>query len=334
MGTKVINSIDTQAYNLIIAPTDLSTLKTTLSVDDKTAAVMQRLLGDTCTLHQSDNGVSNSVFFAKNAEGRTQAVIKIFTKDSTERVQRITSVTNALNAHNVPTPRVLGQFENLKHEPVLMMEYIQGSHIELPPERLKAIGQTMARLHTADIGKPALPEKSYTHEFFEELFKNCEGWDQLPKLREAYNKIDLSYLKDLRRSMVHGDFSQTNVITEASGKVHLIDFDHVHYDYSLTDLARAQLFFGFDKTTLKEETIKHMVAGYNEVTPLTEAEKKNFYKHLKLIIIWGLLDEHYHINIVKDLSGPRFEANQFNRSTSISYLLAKLDALADKEALD
>lgn len=334
MGTQVIGSFKADACHLMCTPAEISTLKTTLSVDDKTATLIQGLLGAPCTLEQSDNGVSNSVFFAKTSEGRTRAVIKIFTKDSTERVQRITSVTHALNTHNVPTPRVLGQFENLKKEPVLVMEFIQGSHTELPPERLKAIGQTMARLHTADIGQPPLPEKSYTHEFFEELFKNCAGWDQLPKLREAYDKIDLSYLKELRRSLVHGDFSQTNVITDAAGKVHLIDFDHVHYDYSLTDLARAQLFFGFDKTSLKEETIQHMVAGYNEVNPLTEAEKKNFYKHLKLIVIWGLLDEHYHINIVKDLSGPRFEANQFNRSTSINYLLAKLDALADKEAID
>lgn len=304
-----------------------------LSLDANTAWRVNELIGSPFQLERSDNGVSNAVFFAKCQDG-IKAVIKIFTKDTPENVQKICKVTDALRAKEVPTPRVLDRFNNTEDKGVVMMEFIQGSHTELSPVQLQAIGKTMARLHTADIGHPDLPEKSFSDDFMKDLFKKCEGWDKLPQLREAYNKIDLSYLKELRRSLVHGDFSQTNVITDKNGKVHLIDFDHVHYDYSLTDLARAQLFFGFNKTSLKEENIKNMVSGYDQVNPLTDAEKRYFYRHLKLIVIWGLLDEHYHINIVGDLSGPRFEANPFNRSTSINYLLAKLEELKDKESIE
>jgi Ser/Thr protein kinase RdoA (MazF antagonist) len=312
-----------------VAFEDYKLLKDALSLDEKTSREVAPLLGPGYTLSKSSNGVSNEVFFARTESG-TKAVIKICTKDSMQRVEQICSVTAALNEKGVATPKVLGLHQNSRQQPVLVMEFVHGSHTELTPERLHDIGQAMGRLHTVEIGSPDLPKKEFTKAFFEELFTLCPDWDRLPEIREAYKQIDMSYLNKLPRSLVHGDFSKTNVITNGKGP-YLIDFDHVHYDYSLTDLARAQLFFGFIETSLDEETIRHMCRGYDRVRPLTEVEKQCFYRHLKLIIIWGLLDEYYHIYKVKDLSGPRFEANEFNRCTSIPYLLEKLRALKDKE---
>ncbi len=82
------------------------------------------------------------------------------------------------------------------------------------------------------------------------------------------------------------------------------------------------MFYGFDDAgELQEQKVKSFASSYNLKRPLTDDEKKNFYSHMKLMMIDTALKMYYHINIACDL--PKNVVNCEENRTLIPELLVK-----------
>lgn len=82
---------------------------------------------------------------------------------------------------------------------------------------------------------------------------------------------DTEIIKALPRGPVHGDYQFANVMRTASGDIAVLDFDTCGLGYLAEDLFT---FVWRSDMEIKDESINTaFIAGYEEVRPLTEAER-------------------------------------------------------------
>jgi Ser/Thr protein kinase RdoA (MazF antagonist) len=97
-----------------------------------------------------------------------------------------------------------------------------------------------------------------------------------PELRKIVYKCAADFdsnrsLKELRRSVIHGDANDYNIIVDDSKVVGLIDFGDVVHSYTIADLAIALAYVVLDKAD-SLASLREVVVGYHEELPLTENE--------------------------------------------------------------
>lgn len=274
---------------------------------------------DDISIKRFNGGVSNRVYLLSTSTEK-KVVAKVFTKRSLEEVYRIDQITSSLRQSGFRIPETLAIILFQDKFPLHISQFQEGSHVT--DQDLHQIAKLMAELHLKGslISPPPL-EKYKDDKHYRNLFEKCKGWHYTEELKSIYEELDLSYLKDIPRGTIHGDFSYTNLINTQSGLV-LIDFDHVCTSYLLTDLVRCHMFYGFDEQgELQEQKVKDFARDYNAVRSLTDIEKKNFYSHMKLMMIDTALEMYYHVNVVCDLTKSVVTSEE--NKTLIPELLAK-----------
>jgi Ser/Thr protein kinase RdoA (MazF antagonist)/guanylate kinase len=271
------------------------------------------------SIEKFNGGVSNRVYLLSTPKGR-RIVAKIFTKRSLENVYRIDQIVSALRQAGFKIPETIAIEVFQDKFPLHISEFQEGPHIT--DRDLPQVAALMAELHIqGSLINPPPMEKYKGEEHYRNLFKKCESWIHTEELKKIYEELDLSYLSDIPTGTIHGDFSYTNLINSKDGLV-LIDFDHVCTSYLLTDLVRCHMFYGFDDAgELQEQKVKSFASSYNLKRPLTNNERKNFYSHMKLLMIDTALEMYYHINIACDL--PENVVNCEENKTLIPELLVK-----------
>jgi Ser/Thr protein kinase RdoA (MazF antagonist) len=146
-------------------------------------------------------------------------------------------------------------------------------------ELLRDVGRRLAQLDQAlvDFDHPAVHRNFHwdlanasavAHQYGSMISK--------PPLRQIVYKCAADFdanrsLKELRRSVIHGDVNDYNIIVAESKVVGLIDFGDVVHSYTLGDLAIALAYVVLDKVDPLASS-REVVAGYHEEFPLTEIE--------------------------------------------------------------
>jgi Ser/Thr protein kinase RdoA (MazF antagonist) len=279
------------------------------------------------------HGVSNFVFLVKN-QGEIICVLKCFPNKDIREVSKNSEITEELREQGIPIPQVDFCFSipDYPHT-FISMQYLMGAHISLHAEELERIAKSMANLHLLCVPQAAIV-KRLTKERFEALLEECREWECSAEMRKIYEKIDLNYLIQIPTGLIHGDFSPTNILFDNENEiVGILDFDIVSQSYLLTDLARAQIFFGFDEEgNLQEENIRRFLQAYNSCRPLTRDELANFYKHLKLILIHVAVEMHMYLE--NGLDPNRFVQSKSNNSINPEKLFYKLLQIKDRSFAD
>ncbi len=265
-------------------------------------------------------GVSNQVYLIKT-ELEPKYVAKVFSEKSLSELKEIEKTLSVLRGLGFNVPRAVWIGLTKESTPLLISEFVEGEFLN--QTNLERAAKLMGELHIQCSAKVSIIEKSTkTDEHYRILFEKCAHWPHAKKLKEIYENLDLSYLSLIPRGVIHGDFSFTNLITRKNGSLYLIDFEHICSSYLLTDLARCQMFYGFDpEGNLIEELVENFVSEYSSVRSLTNEEIENFYTHMKLVMIDTALEMYNRLYVSGSLSEDIVQ-NQ-NNATLLPDLLAK-----------
>lgn len=278
------------------------------------------------------HGVANKVFFIRN-NLQPVAVLKYYPNNSYSQVTKIYQFVNTLTKYGIPASASDYIYETREHKAVALLSYYTGDHISVfSPEQQNEVAKIMAQIHMLNV---PCEINNDLFEKFDFLFLKCENWEYTKKLKDIYNGIDKSYLKMLPRRIIHGDFSYSNLLFEKSGQLStILDLDNVTKGYLLTDLARCQIFFGFNsKGEPDTSSIENFVKSYNTYRCLRREEILNFYIHLRLILIYAVLDSYYNVEVLQTRATTRFLESEFNNDTT-ELLLKKLFNISSLTYID
>lgn len=277
-------------------------------------------------------GVSNRVYLLSDSSG-PQYVAKIFTKRSLEQVKEIEGHVSNLRKLGIHIPETLSISLFQDALPLHISRFQKGEH--LSDAYLSQAAHLMAEVHQKGfLMNPAPKEKYKNDDHYRALFKKCKEWECAAILEEIYNELDLDYLKEIPRGVIHGDFSYSNLIIREDNQLSLIDFDHICTSYLLTDVVRCHMFYGFDESgSLQEDKVLDFALCYDAYRPLHCAEKANFYTHMKLMMIDTALEMYNHMYLIHDLAEETVKSPE-NATLVPELLVEKIKNLRHKKAIE
>lgn len=158
---------------------------------------------------------------------------------SAHDIEREARILSALEATDVPTPRVCGLTTDpaITDVPLLLMEYVDGVVVDtvpiaeaLDPQRRRDIGlslpHTLAKIHAVDLDEVGLVNlASHKPYAARQLTRWSRQWEQsktreLPALESLTGRLRAAVPPQREVTLVHGDFHVRNVITSrVSGEI-------------------------------------------------------------------------------------------------------------------
>lgn len=272
-------------------------------------------------------GVANEVYRVNSSKSKPY-ILKVFHRKTIEELDRAESLLQLVRMAGILVPDSIIPPIQLDSKVISVISYVNGSHID--DRHLSEVAKLMAKLHLIKIVEDdPIPLKDY-----DLLFERCKGWEYCEVLKEIFTELDLSYLDNLPRGLIHGDFSYSNLLVDQDSQLTLLDFDHLRKDILLTDLVRCHLFYGFNqKGELKEEVIRNFVSTYNTIRPIKMEELDVFYTHMKLCFIQVALEMYYHMYVEKDLPLERVDGNPYNACLTPDLIAKEILLIRDKSSI-
>lgn len=171
---------------------------------------------------------------------------------------------------------------------VRLVTYLPGTALALATPHssllLRDIGRKLAQLDRAlaDFDHPAVHR-----DFHWDLANGNRVIDQYAglivdsRLRELVLRCRLELDTDLRRSVIHGDANDYNLLVEADSVTGLIDFGDMVYGWTVGDLAVALAYVVLAKDDPRV-TAEHVIDGYTEKSTLRQQEREVLWKLVRL----------------------------------------------------
>jgi len=219
-------------------------------------------------------------------EGRDgeKFVLKIAnTNEKREVIEAQNAMLNHLQARVSFCPRVVpalsgDQVATIENHFVRVLSYLPGKPLATvefqSPELLRDLGRKLGQLDRAlaEFDHPALHRDLYW-----DLMKGPEIVTQLgPRIKEDWlRELVLNYKPEcwtgLRKSVIHGDANDYNVLVDRDKVVGLIDFGDAVYSYTVGDLAIAVAYVVLGKED-PFAVAAPVIDGYREEFQLTSEE--------------------------------------------------------------
>ena len=171
---------------------------------------------------------------------------------------------------------------------VRLVTYLPGEPLVLAtphsPELLKDLGRKLGQLDRAlaDFDRPALHR-----DFHWDLANGNRVIDQHAgliadsRVRALVLRCRFDINTDLRRSVIHGDANDYNVLVQGGAVTGLIDFGDMVYSWTIGDLAVALAYVVLQKDDPRE-VAAHVVDGYTEEFALQTEERDVLWKLVRL----------------------------------------------------
>jgi homoserine kinase type II len=181
----------------------------------------------------------------------------------------------------LPVPRKDGaQLGELAGRPAALISFLEGMWLRKPEARhCRDVGEALARMHLAGEGFEIRRENALSVSGWRPLWdKSAEGADAVEAGLTAEMPAELDFLeahwpKDLPSGVIHADLFPDNVFFLNDRLSGLIDFYFACNDYLVYDLAVCINAWCFEKDYSFNLTKgMEMIAGYQSVRPLSEAE--------------------------------------------------------------
>jgi Ser/Thr protein kinase RdoA (MazF antagonist) len=260
---------------------------------------------------RTDFGIDNETYFVIRND-KIRSVLKIYTKKNRKEIENIAQTQNWLAECGLPVPdsQLLSADDK---NPIMVLSYMPGRHmLNFANSQLIESARLMAKLHSIKrIGGELQKSVAFDYSYF---FKRCSGLKGIHKLQKTYGLISGHYLSGLETAVVHGDFSQSNILFDQGRISGVLDWDHVSIAPRLTDLARASIYFCFnDQDEFFLSRLLVFCKAYNAIQKLTPLEKSNFFAHMKLLIIRIALETYFYTSVVKTVRKTIFK-NKSNLS--------------------
>jgi homoserine kinase type II len=193
-----------------------------------------------------------------------------------------------LAAKGCPVPRTIHDrdgkpFRMLDDKAVALIEFLPGVSIDHPgPEEALAVGKALAGIHLASADFMMRRANTLGLATWRTLAGECgeEGLASIDPALPALVRDELTYLsnhwpENLPRAVIHADLFPDNVLMMGGQVSGLIDFYFACNDIAAYDLAvtHAAWCFDHDGSGFRPDVGAALVAGYDSVRPLSDAER-------------------------------------------------------------
>ena len=153
------------------------------------------------------------------------------------------------------------------------------------PELLYDLGRKLGQLSSALVGfdHPAAHRAFYWDlGQGQKMLRMYGGEIKAEWLREVVTAYSVEgFTEQLRRSVIHGDANDYNVLVDSENVVGLIDFGDIVYGYTVGDLAIAVAYAVLGKED-PYAAAQPVIDGYREQFPLTEYERNAVWPLVRL----------------------------------------------------
>src|SRR3989344_1401820 len=239
-----------------------------------------------------ESGIENVNYLIKI--NKKKFVLRIYNEArKPEDIEAEIKVIDYLSKNNIPTPKVI---PNLKKENLtehngryaVMFSFVEG---EQPP--LGVMDSLLAKdigVNLADMHHLLLSFKGEFRRFvppstsFEEIGeRGIIDKKIIIHKKEVEGELNSLPLKNLRECIVHSDITRENIKIKDSSISAFLDFDDLHKDYLVWDVAIAITHLFITKTFgIDWKGLKYFFDGYNATLPLTDLEKEALVPLMKL----------------------------------------------------
>ncbi|HJQ21232.1 MAG TPA: aminotransferase class III-fold pyridoxal phosphate-dependent enzyme [Gemmatimonadaceae bacterium] len=265
---------------------ELATTARAAITDQRAAELAEALFGIRGRAQRLD-GEYDDNFRVTAADGDRSWVLKISAAGEDEAV--IALQHEAIRRAGYGEPRLASTDVDGVRRHVRLLEWISGSLLAHVRPRssalLDSLGSSLAKLDRAllDFDAPA----AHRHMQWDLLQAGALLDDAhhiadqrrravVTRLLQRVDDEVLPVASRLRRSVIHGDANDFNVVVRDDRVVGLIDFGDIVHSATVTDLAIAAAYVMCGEHD-PLGAASHVVAGYHRVLPLTDAEQRVLY---------------------------------------------------------
>ncbi len=241
-----------------------------IAADSAPLKLMQPLAG----------GWANSNYLL-TLDDTSQLVLKVWDERTPDEVAQMTNHTCWLAEHGVPTPVPLllrnGERMLVENDQAWMLiPYVAGGWLPSDPSSLYDLGRVQAELHQVPVcdGLSSTFAIGYVlwDRLVEEARKTGTMTPFLHLLEEETALLKQRLPADLPSGIIHGDLYPDNVIGRQGEVLALLDFEEICIESFAMDLVTTFVGFGWKDGAAVPELWDALLAGYQSVRPLTDAE--------------------------------------------------------------
>lgn len=173
----------------------------------------------------------------------------------------------------------------LEGRPACLIRFLPGVSVSHPtPAQARAAGRAMGEMHAALTDFAHERPNSMGLETWKPLFERCgDGLDAIApglhvEVTDALAKQEAQWPHHLPSATIHADLFPDNVLMRGDAVTGLIDFYFACTDIRVFDLAIMHSAWSFDATGTHydAEIGDALIAGYQEITPLSAEERAAF----------------------------------------------------------
>jgi homoserine kinase type II len=230
-----------------------------------------------CDEFQAVAGGSVNSNFRVRADGKL-VFLRLYEEQRLDGARREVAMLASLRAAGVPTPRALGDVEELAGRPAVLFPWVEGQmrcQAAVSSNDTAALGHTLAELHRVK-GIEAPAGRFHTDALHDRLdvIAASDRAAEFPveRLRRVLDEVERARDVSLPRGVVHGDLFRDNVLWEGNRLAALLDFESAFDGPLVYDLAVCILAWCFGEA-LDPDLERGLLAGYESVRPLSEQEK-------------------------------------------------------------
>ncbi len=253
---------------------------TEVSLDDASAVIEATDMSELLSIEKLAGGWANSNYIL-TLKDATKLVLKIWNEQSLEEVEYLLSMTSYLADNGIPTAKPInfsnGELMLIKDGLAwTLLPFVEGQWLESNHSSLYSLGKIQANLHLLKPPEGLKSNFSMGNTLFEKLFSIADethGWSDFLNMLKAESILLTENIgQDLPKGIIHGDLFSDNVIGTEDKVKSLLDFEEMCYDVLAFDLVMTFVGFGWENGHPVSERWNSLLAGYQSVRKLNEAE--------------------------------------------------------------
>jgi Ser/Thr protein kinase RdoA (MazF antagonist) len=252
-------------------------------MDDSTLREINKTFQSDYTLTEEiSEGIANINFLLINTKG-DKLIARILREQKPGLVPLEAELQDQLAISGLGTPRLLKKKDG---SPILLQA---GKHtltftkfIESEPfdqasdELIKNMGRSLAEFQLAlkDFDKSKIPPNYLSKAYQDKLHFKDEDIEIAETIKiilaELYSQLNSL---NLPKSIIHGDLNEGNFLQNKGSIIAILDLETTEYTYRVLDLCIIVYYRSADQGRTYQEVSKLITEGFEEISPLTQAEK-------------------------------------------------------------
>ncbi len=244
-------------------------------------------------------GSVNSNYAIRTAGGG-RVFLRIFEEQAQESAAREARMLDHLAARGVPTPKPIARIDepgfvcSFAEKPVAIFPWVEGEALcskRVTADTVFRVGDALARVHLAGADLDGAPLSRFRPANLEARIASipqaavAQSDELASAVRELSAKLaEVSRSEPPRRGVIHGDLFRDNVIWRGPAIAALLDFESASRGSPVFDLSVTLLAWCYGDD-LSAELCRALVAGYQEIRPLSPTERGELFHEARFAAI-------------------------------------------------